>query len=282
MNDLTIAQALKRSELLSEISDTAELDVQLLLLEVLDKPSSYLFTWPDRVLAAEQLQRFESLLTRRIAGEPIAFILGYQHFWTLKLAVAKDTLIPRPDTELLVEQALQLLSNKKCRVADLGTGTGAVALALASERSQWEIVACDYVACAAALAERNRQSLNISNVEVLEGSWFEPLSGKFDLIVSNPPYIDKQDVHLSEGDVRFEPLTALVADDNGLQDIKHIIETAPRYLVVGGWLLLEHGFEQAKSVSEWFVINNFSHVLTVKDLNNNDRVTYAQWQMPEL
>lgn len=275
MSQLTIKQALAKSALLT--SDSAALDVQLLLLEVLNKPSSFLFTWPDKALTEQQLTEFSSLLARRVNGEPVAYILGYQHFWTLKLAVNTATLIPRADTELLVEQALECLADGPYRVADLGTGTGAVALALASERKLWCVDAVEYREAAAALAQGNAQRLGLDNVQVLQGSWFEPLHGKYQLIVSNPPYIDPQDKHLVEGDLRFEPASALVADNEGLSDLVAIIEGAPNLLSDGAWLLLEHGYDQGQQVRELFKQRGFIEVQTIKDLNANDRVTMAKW-----
>ena len=277
MAGLCIGGALEKSALLAEFSDTARLDVQLLLAHVLQKNTSYLYTWPEKHLTDDQCKRFSELLQRRIEGETIAYFLGYQDFWTLRLAVSKDTLIPRPDTELLVEQGLALLSDGDYCVADLGTGTGAVALALASERSSWKIVATDYIAAAAQLAERNRQTLQLDNVKVLTGSWFEPLVGKFDLILSNPPYIESDDHHLQQGDVRFEPLTALVAENGGLQDIQDIIEGSRAYLQDNGWLLLEHGFEQGVAVCKLFERYGYTQAHTVKDLAGNDRVSLARW-----
>lgn len=278
LSSLSIADALEKSVLLKGLSDTAALDVQLLLAQVVDRNTSYLYTWPEKQLTEQQCLKFFELLQRRIKGEPIAYILGYQDFWTLRLAVSTATLIPRPDTELLVEQGLALLGDGEYRVADLGTGTGAVALALASERPRWEVLATDYIAAAALLAERNRQSLQLGNVKVLTGSWYEPLVGKFDLILSNPPYIVSDDHHLEEGDVRFEPLSALVAKNDGLQDIQDIISGGCHYLQVGGWLLLEHGFEQGVAVCELFASYGYAQAHTVKDLTGNDRVSMARWQ----
>ncbi|NRA20408.1 MAG: peptide chain release factor N(5)-glutamine methyltransferase [Oceanospirillaceae bacterium] len=277
MSDYSIAFALQKSQLLAGLSDTSVLDVRLLLAEVLGKSTSYLFTWPEKCLTQLEWRRFNALLERRVAGEPIAYLLGYQDFWSLRLAVSKDTLIPRPDTELLVEQALSLLVDGDFRVADLGTGTGAVALSLATERPGWKIVATDLNEAAAQLAEKNRQSLNIRNVQVLTGAWFEPLVGKFDLIVSNPPYIDPLDHHLQEGDVRFEPLSALIADDAGMSDIEALVRGAGDYLQLGGWLLLEHGYQQGAAVRALFERCGYREVQTVRDLAGNDRVSLAKW-----
>jgi len=275
--DRSIASALTQSQMLEKVSDTAGLDVQLLLAEVLERSTSYLYTWPEKLLTQQQGQAFDQLLQRRINGEPVAYLLGYQDFWSLRLKVSKDTLIPRPDTELLVEQALSLLADGDYRVADLGTGTGAVALSLATERPAWQVVATDFLPAAVQLAQSNRDDLALANVEILTGSWLEPLVGKFDLIVSNPPYIAENDAHLVRGDVRFEPLSALVAAQNGLRDLADIIAGACDHLVVDGWLLLEHGFEQGADVRRLFERNGYKTAHTVQDLGKNDRVTLAQW-----
>ncbi|MCJ8298647.1 MAG: peptide chain release factor N(5)-glutamine methyltransferase [Pseudomonadales bacterium] len=277
MTKLSISQALQKSQLLIGKSASPELDVQLLLAEVLRQSTSYLYTWPERYLSAEQYGDFSALLQRRIQGEPVAYLLGYQDFWTLRLRVSEDTLIPRPDTELLVEQALLLLADGDFKVADLGTGTGAVALSLASERPSWKVWACDYIAAAAQLAELNREQHRLDNVQVVTGSWFEPLTGKFTLIVSNPPYIEAEDDHLTSGDLRFEPRSALVSGSDGLLDIAHIVSNSPEYLQLDGWLLLEHGYNQGPAVRKLFQQRGFNKVQTVQDLAANDRVTLGQW-----
>lgn len=257
-------------------NETPELDVQLLLSFVLAKPVSYLFTWPQRAVTDTEKSHFDLLLARRLKDEPIAYILGYQEFWSLKLEVSRDTLIPRPDTELLVEMALDLERQSIVNVADLGTGTGAVALAVASERPEWFITATDYVEGAVALAERNRANLDLVNVRVLQGSWFEPLTQQYDLIVSNPPYIEEGDAHL-EGSIKFEPNTALTSGEDGLVDIRLIVDGAPEYLNSGGWLMLEHGYNQGSAVRSLLESRGFKSVRTCKDLAANDRVTIGQW-----
>ncbi len=259
-------------------SDTARLDTELLLCHLLDKPRSYLFTWPERTLTAEQQTDFLALLERRVAGEPVAHLTGLRDFWTLTLEVTADTLIPRGDTETLVEAALDLLPDGPFRVADLGTGTGAIALALASERSQWQVVASDRVPAATLLARRNQARNAVPNVEILTGSWCEPLSGEFDMIVSNPPYIEADDPHLSQGDVRFEPLSALVADEQGLSDIRLIAEQCRSRLKPGGWLLLEHGYNQAEAVAQLLARSGYSDIELIRDLAGQPRVTRARWQ----
>ena len=203
-------------------SPTAQLDAELLLAFVLEKPRSYLYTWPDKTVTEAQVAAFMTLLERRQRGEPVAYLLGRQGFWTLDLQVAKHTLIPRADTELLVESALQLAdASSTLKVLDLGTGTGALALALASERPLWAVTGVDRIESAVALAQNNQRQLQLANVEFLSSHWFSALTAqRYDLIVSNPPYIADNDPHLQQGDVRFEPLSALVSGPDGLDDIR--------------------------------------------------------------
>ena len=259
-------------------SPTARLDAELLLAAVLGKPRSYLRTWPEHEPGAEQLAAFAALLERRRMGEPVAYLLGHQGFWSLDLEVAPHTLIPRPDTELLVETALQLAPATPQRVLDLGTGSGAIALALASERGGWQVIGVDRIAEAVALAERNRQRLKLGNAEFRQSSWFDGLAGeRFGLILSNPPYIAADDRHLGEGDVRFEPLSALVAGVDGLDDIRQIIAQAPRHLQAGGWLLLEHGYDQAEAVRELLAAAGFTAVDSRRDLGGHQRISLGRW-----
>ena len=218
------------------------------------------------------------MLERRRAGEPVAYILGQQGFWSLDLEVAPHTLIPRPDTELLVETALELLPATPLRVLDLGTGTGAIALALASERGGWRVTGVDRVDEAVALAERNRQRLQLSNAEFRPSQWFSALAGeRYGLIVSNPPYIAADDRHLGEGDVRFEPASALVSGVDGLDDIRQIIAQAPQHLELGGWLLLEHGYDQAEAVRALLAGGGFVAVESRRDLGGHQRISLGQW-----
>jgi release factor glutamine methyltransferase len=259
-------------------SPTLRLDVELLLAHVLGKSRSYLHTWPERELEAQQLERFQAALVRRQAGEPVAYILGQQGFWSLQLEVAAHTLIPRPDTELLVETALASLPATPARLLDLGTGSGAIALALASERSAWRVTGVDRITEAVALAERNRARLKLTNANFIESHWFSALVGqRYQLIVSNPPYIAADDRHLAQGDVRFEPSSALVAGADGLDDIRLIIEQAPGYLEAGGWLLLEHGFDQAAAVRELFCERGFSAVQSRRDLGSHERISLGRF-----
>jgi len=271
IQDLLISAALPDSP-------TARLDAELLLAAALGKPRSYLHTWPEREPEAEQLQTFTDWLARRQLGEPVAYILGRQGFWNLDLEVAAHTLIPRADTELLVEVALQLLPATALQVLDLGTGSGAIALALAAERPDWKVLGVDRVEEAVVLAERNRQRLLLDNVRFTGSNWFQALSGqRFVLIVSNPPYIATGNEHLQQGDVRFEPDSALVAGADGLDDIRQIIQQAPDYLEDAGWLVLEHGFDQAEAVRGLLVARGFTCVESRLDLGGHQRISLGQW-----
>ena len=273
---MTIIASLLRAAELPD-SPTARLDAELLLAAALGKSRSYLHTWPEKIVSSESALTFSGYLLRRRAGEPVAYILGQQGFWKLDLEVAPHTLIPRPDTELLVETALDLLPASPARVLDLGTGSGAIALALASERPAWHITAVDRVLEAVALAERNRQRLQLDNVHVLTSHWFSALDGqRFDLIISNPPYIAAGDVHLGQGDVRFEPESALVAGVDGLDDIREIIQAAPQHLNAGGQLMLEHGYDQAAAVRQLLLDAGFEQVESRKDLGTHERITLGR------
>ncbi|MDV9031432.1 peptide chain release factor N(5)-glutamine methyltransferase [Pseudomonas sp. RAC1] len=273
---MTIIASLLRNAQLPD-SSSARLDAELLLSAALGKSRSYLHTWPERIVSSEAADTYAAWLERRRAGEPVAYILGHQGFWKLDLEVAPHTLIPRPDTELLVEAALELLPASVAQVLDLGTGTGAIALALASECPAWQVTAVDRVEEAVALAERNRQRLHLANVQVRASHWFEALAGeRFDLIISNPPYIASEDPHLSAGDVRFEPSSALVAGVDGLDDLRLIIARAPQHLVAGGWLLLEHGYDQASAVRELLTASGFSDVGSRRDLGGHERISLGR------
>ena len=257
-------------------SDSAKLDVELLICFVIDQPRSYLLTWPEQTLSLVQTRHFAELLCRRIDGEPIAYIVQTREFWSLPLKVSPATLIPRPDTEVLVEMVLENHSSKKLSCLDLGTGTGAIALALASEQGDWKIDAVDFSAEAVALAKTNASDLNLTHVNILQSDWFSALKlgeDQYDIIVSNPPYLDENDQHLIQGDVKFEPKTALVAGDNGLADIKHIASEALNYLKNAGCLYIEHGCEQALSVKDILAGLGYEKIQTFKDYNGHDRIT---------
>ena len=273
---MTIIASLLRAAELPD-SPTARLDAELLLAAALGKPRSYLHTWPEKIVSSEAASTFSDFLQRRRQGEPVAYILGQQGFWKLDLEVAPHTLIPRPDTELLVETALALLPQTPAKVLDLGTGSGAIALALASERGAWQVTAVDRVPEAVALAERNRQRLQLANVSVLHSHWFSALADqRFDLIISNPPYIADNDPHLVAGDVRFEPASALVAGHDGLDDLRLIIQESPGHLNDGGWLLLEHGYDQAQVVRDLLLNQGFDGVHSRIDLGGHERITLGR------
>ncbi|WP_444892993.1 peptide chain release factor N(5)-glutamine methyltransferase [Microbulbifer sp. TRSA001] len=258
-------------------SDSARLDAELLLGSVLGRERTWLYTWPEYELNEAEQVRYEQLLQRRQAGEPVAHLIGEREFWSLSLKVDSSTLIPRPDTELLVETALELFPQGRLRALDLGTGTGAIALALASERPGWEIIAAEKSPAAVALAEENRRSLKLQNVQVIQSDWFSSLEPQpFSLIVSNPPYIDASDPHLVQGDVRFEPRTALVAERQGLADIEHIATTASDYLENDGWLMVEHGWQQAESVRDIFSAAGLNKVSSRRDYSGWERITLGQ------
>ncbi|HEN3616428.1 TPA: peptide chain release factor N(5)-glutamine methyltransferase [Yersinia enterocolitica] len=262
-------------------SDSPKRDAEILLSFVTGRARTYLLAFGETQLTAEQLAVLEPLAARREQGEPIAYLVGEREFWSLPLSVSSATLIPRPDTECLVEQALAHLPATPCRILDLGTGTGAIALALASERPDCAVMGVDIKADAVALARYNAKKLAINNVDFLQSSWFDLVSGRFTLIVSNPPYIDANDPHLNEGDVRYEPHSALVAEAEGIADLAEIIRQSPAYLEVGGWLMLEHGWQQATAVQKLLNNSGFSAVMTYKDYGNNDRVTLGQWALKQ-
>jgi len=258
-------------------SESPRRDAEILLEHVTGKARTYLLAFGETQLTPEQEAQLAALLARRKTGEPVAHLTGEREFWSLPLYVSAATLIPRPDTECLVEQALARLPDGPCRILDLGTGTGAIALALASERPDCQVTAVDVMPDAVALAQRNLARLGFSNVQINQSSWFSALAQHaFEMIVSNPPYIDEHDPHLSQGDVRFEPLTALVAANDGLADIEHIITTAREHLVPGGWLLLEHGWTQGAAVHALFSAAGYASVETCRDYGGNERLTLGK------
>ncbi|HCM6148368.1 TPA: peptide chain release factor N(5)-glutamine methyltransferase [Klebsiella aerogenes] len=263
-------------------SDSPRRDAEILLGHVTGKARTWILAFDETVLTAEQLAELEALLARRLNGEPVAHLVGQREFWSLPLFVSPATLIPRPDTECLVEQALVRLPQTACRILDLGTGTGAIALALASERADCKVTAVDFMPDAAALAARNAAHLALNNVTVLQSDWFSALKGqRFAMIVSNPPYIDETDPHLAEGDVRFEPRTALVAADQGLADLAHIIREGRQYLLPNAYMLLEHGWKQGEAVRALFNEAGYLDVETCRDYGDNERLTLGRWPHKE-
>ncbi len=254
------------------------IDAELLLLHVLGKPRSWLFGHDTDALDMGDVAAFEALVVRREAGEPVAYLTGRRGFWTLELAVTPATLIPRPETELLVERALERLPrDAAARIADLGTGSGVIALALAKERPRARVIATDASEAALTVARANAAENGIDNTEFRHGSWFAPLAGeRFDLIASNPPYIEADDPHLGEGDLRFEPMSALASGGDGLDDLRVIVGEAPSHLVDGGWLLVEHGWNQGAAVRALFADAGFIDIETARDLEGRERVTLGR------
>lgn len=272
-----VQRSLELAEALLGNSDSAALDAQLLLAHALGRNRTWLYAWPEAMVDAAALQRFDTLVTARAAGTPVAYLLGTREFWSLPLQVSPAVLIPRPETELLVQTALELGPQGPAQIADLGTGSGAIALALASERPHWHVYATELSAAALAVAEGNRQTLELANVSLLQGTWCEPLPViALDLIVSNPPYLAEDDEHLGRGDVRFEPRSALVAADSGMQDFRNIAMQAPSRLRRGGWLLLEHGWQQGAAVRSLLQGTGFVQVATRRDAAGRERMTMGR------
>lgn len=259
-------------------SDMPRLEAELLMSQVLKKNRSYLLAYPEHPLSIDQAQAFQALVTRRVAGEPIAYLLGEKEFWSLSLDVTPDTLIPRAETELLVEQVLALLPKEAIQyVADLGTGSGAIALAIAHERPHWKITATDISKKVLDVARRNAARHGLHQINFFQGVWCEVLPPiEYNAILSNPPYIAAHDPHLAEGDVRFEPSGALVSEECGLRDLRHIISQAQPHLKKGGWLLLEHGYDQGEAVREMMRIVGYHSIKTYLDLGGHERVSVGQ------
>ncbi|MFQ5486829.1 MAG: peptide chain release factor N(5)-glutamine methyltransferase [Gammaproteobacteria bacterium] len=266
---------------LDKCSDSARLDAELLLAHLLDKPRSFLLTWPQQRIDEALIPEYDSLIARRAGGEPLAYLTGRKEFWSLTLRVNRHTLIPRPETEHLVEQALALLPTEKgCRVADLGTGSGAIALALARERSHWQIVACERCPEALGTARANASELKLDNVEFRRSDWCAALARDeaFDLIVANPPYVRHGDPRLAEDVLRFEPQAALIAGPEGLEDLRTIARQAKCHLYPGGWLLLEHGDDQEQAVTELLRQEAYREIADRRDYGGRPRLTMARWE----
>ena len=275
----TLLFVLKQAVALLEktTTDSAKLDAEVLLSHVLSQPRSYLLTWPDKLLTQQEVTEYCQLIERRQRGEPIAYIVGEKEFWSLDFYVAPSTLIPRPDTEVLVETVLHHHSNDSLSLLDLGTGTGAIVVALASERSNWQCYGVDLTSDAIQLATRNVQRHELtSQITCLQSDWFSALNDQlFDIIVSNPPYIDEQDAHLMQGDVRFEPRSALTSANHGLYDIELIVEHAKPFLTDGGSVYIEHGYDQKDRIVN-LMKESFKSVRTFTDLNKVDRAILAE------
>lgn len=278
----TLADASRAAAARLTHSDSPQLDAELLLAHILGKDRSHLRAHPEAVLSAPQAQRYAELVEARRRGEPIAYLTGEREFWSLPLAVTPATLIPRPETELLVEQALALIPvDADWHVLDLGTGSGAIALALGKERSRCRVTAVDISSDALAVANGNARRLGIGNIEFLQGDWFSPVAGRrFQMIVSNPPYLGASDPHLKEGDLRFEPIRALSSGDDGLADIRRIVAGASAHLGAGGHLLLEHGFGQGEAVRRLLESAGFNDVHSIRDLSGHERISIGRHAKP--
>jgi release factor glutamine methyltransferase len=274
----TLKQLIADGEKALNDSDSARLDAELLLAHAIRQTRTWLYTWPEHIPVVSEQNHYLELIKRRQSGEPIAYLTGKQAFWNLELNITPDVLIPRPETELLVEKTLEKLADlNQARVLDLGTGSGAIALALASEKSGWEISASDVSTGALDLARKNADILETSNVSFHAGDWLASFPDiRFHAIVSNPPYIEAGDAHLEQGDVRFEPEHALISGADGLADIRTIVEQSPRHLENKGWLLLEHGYTQGEELRKILTANEFNRIETFKDLAGHERVTSGQ------
>jgi release factor glutamine methyltransferase len=293
---LTVATSLARA--IAQLGPDVRLEAEILLAHALDRPRAWLYAHADEIVSDDARTRFDVLLARRALGVPIAQLIGKQGFWSLELRITPDVLIPRADTELLVECALAVLPlDKPMRIADLGTGSGAIALAIASERPLAKIVAVDSSIAALDVARSNAKALaflsreqcavqdgtSVSRgrmpIEIVHGDWFAPLHGQcFDVIVSNPPYLAADDPHLDRGDLRFEPRAALASGSDGLDAIRTIAGSAPTHLLAGGWLLLEHGWEQGAAVRALLAGSGFMEIATHRDIEARERVTCGRWR----
>lgn len=247
------------------------------MAHLLESTRSFLYANPELELPYRRAENFKKLVKKRANGEPVAYLTGSSEFWSLPLEVSPAVLIPRPETELLVEVALEKIPSKAdWRLADLGTGSGAIALALASERRKCEIHATDISMAAINIAQKNANQLGFNHVQFHCGSWCQPLNGMFHLIVSNPPYVCANDAHLKQGDLRFEPRKALTPGVDGLRAITKISQLAPAKLVAGGWLIFEHGFDQGPATRDILKQTGFANIATLKDLQGHDRVTVGE------
>lgn len=277
---IDLKSALRNAALrLMKASPTPQLDAEILLCHVLKKNRAYLYAHGEQILETSSYQLFDSLIAKRFEGMPVAYLTHEREFWSLPLYVTSDTLIPRPETELLIELALQLINKKQnCSVLELGTGTGAISIALATEKPQWKILAADISKPALCVAKKNIERHQTNNITLIQSNWFQAISNQtFDLIISNPPYLAEHDPHQHQGDLRFEPKQALVSGQDGLDDIKKIIKASRNYLVPGGLLLLEHGYNQANDVTKYFIREEYHQVRSWQDTAGLDRVSAGSY-----
>lgn len=270
---------LAATQQLQASSNSARIDAEVLLCHSLNCNTAYLAAWPEKILSIEQAQQFDQLIDQRKSGMPVAYLTGIREFWSLELEVTPATLIPRPETETLIEFILdQFDSKKKRQLVDLGTGSGAIALAIASERPGWKITATDISQDALAVAQKNAAKHHIHNIEFRISHWFEALENiSFDIIVSNPPYVAKDNSHLSTGDIRFEPAHSLASGISGMDDIEVITAAAPQYLKTDGWLVLEHGYDQQQAVFDCLKESGFKAIIQKSDLSNQPRMTAGRF-----
>lgn len=277
----TIIQQSCNDLVVAGITDSPKLDVELLLAHAINKTRTYLFTWPERTISSDEFKKFQTLFSQRLVGKPIAYILASKEFWGLNFNVNQHTLIPRPDTEILVEETLQKAKNRQgcpphIEILDLGTGSGAIICALKHELPQANATAVDFQAEALAIAKQNALNLQL-NIQFKQSDWLSVFNTeKFHIIVSNPPYIEETDPHLQQGDVRFEPSSALSAKQNGLADIINIVKQAKNFLHPTGWLLIEHGYNQAEQVQNIFQQAGYNEIETKKDYSNQPRITFGK------
>ena len=273
---MNIQQALEQAgQNLGDASPSAKLDAQVLLTHVLHCNTAHLLAWPEKELDKEQTSTFLSLVRQRQAGKPIAHLTGFREFWSLDFFVNDSTLIPRPETETLIEFVLtKFTDNQSFKLIDMGTGTGAIAISIAKEKPDWLITASDISIDALDLAKKNGKHHQTDNITFTQSNWFENINTTdFNIIISNPPYIAENDPHLKQGDVRFEPQSALTSGEAGMDDIKHLCQHAKDHLAQSGWLIVEHGYDQKKSVSDCFIEHGFTQIEQSTDLLGHTRMT---------
>ena len=277
---MNIQQALQQASLrLAEFSPSAILDAQVLLNHILHCNSAHLAAWPEKDLTGEQQEKYNQLILQRQQGLPVAHLTGQREFWSLNFIVDNSTLIPRPETETLVEFILTKFGDRRnLKMLDLGTGTGAIAIAVAKEKPGWQIVASDINVAALKLARQNSHNLQAENITFIQSDWFNDITDKdFDIIVSNPPYIASNDPHLSQGDVRFEPETALISGSSGMDDIEHICLHSKDHLAKDGWLIVEHGYNQKQQVADCFTKKGFTQITQQQDLSGHTRMSAGKY-----
>lgn len=272
---------MKVGRILGKVSDVDQIDTELLLAHVLHVSRGILKAYPERELTDEESGRFATLLERRRNGEPVAYLLGHKEFWSLDFTVTPDVLIPRADTELLVEIALEKIEHLlQPKILDLGTGCGAIALAVAAELPDATVIATDESPEALQVAQQNAKKLHINNVQFALGNWYNAIlneaNPRFNLILSNPPYVADHDPHLQQGDLRFEPKPALVGGTEGMDNLHKIISFAPQYLLADGLLMVEHGYDQESLVRQEFIRAGFTDVSCYKDISGIPRVTIGR------